>query len=219
MSNEEKQFNEMMKSLGRQENQKSLRAPKLLRTDVVKPISWKTVEVGQLLSACKGYIPSDSICKPRLINSSNEAQCIHDVEQLLFSVSIIQGPDGVSVNLNTPETSSEGSTSLHNRAVHLCGKRIGEMREFDATKAEKAGCIPETIQYSSLIAKHGSEFLYLRRYKGGMLHVVVVGEHGQIKDQAFQTIRDLVTQYAPNPTYAFAQARVIFKNAATKGKK
>ncbi len=218
MGTDEKAYNEMLKGLGRREGVKGLKPPKVLRTDTVKPTCWQNVEPGQPLCACKGLIPSDPTEAPILFKTHESEDCITRVEALLQERGTVMGPDGTAVRLDIPERDKQGNISLRGRAEHLCGKRTPNGREFNAEKAAKAGCVPDTIRHASLIAQHGNEYLYLRRYKGAMLHVVVVGADYSVQDQAFQTSRDLVTQYAPQPTNKFEDARVVYKNPLTQAK-
>lgn len=220
MGSEEKNFNEMLKSLERGRVKRSLHAPRPIQTQKTPCTSWNEIRKGFQLKSIKGNIPAESVPAP-VLTQKKESDLVHAVESLLEANEIVVDPEGLKIQLNVPDRDPEQpihrpgeDRTLEFRAKHLCG---GHNYKFDPRRAKYAGCIVETLTKPAIIAEGNGKRFYLRRYKDGTLHIVIVSKSLEgisvVEGTAYQGRGELVTQY-PNipPQNKPEEAQVVYKN-------
>lgn len=216
-----KDLNEMLKSIQRINNSKSLKKPRPLQTQKTPCSSWRDVKKGNQLKSIKQYIPTEPVSATTL-KAQGEQKLISFVEKILSTTPVVVDPTGVGVKLNIPDRdptnpqhSKKEPKTLRFRAMHLCG---GHDYKFDLWRAKHAGCIIDTIKEPAIIAKGSGKRFYLRRYKDRTLHMVIAYEEkgcATVAGLAYQKSSDLVTQYPNIPAiqgYKTERAQVVYKN-------
>jgi hypothetical protein len=175
-------------------------------------LGWEGVRKGQDFNVVKKYIPKSPSPAPRLdFAGKDSAEAMKSIRDFLMEHPVVTAFDGTRILIANPQGRGDG---LLNRAEHLAGRRRQSMssgaRDFDYDKASLVAAIPETLRYGALKVEQRGEHLYFRRYKDGLLHMVIVDPHGFISDHG-AVDGAVVTQYAPKPKTRFEGARVLSK--------
>ncbi|MDR1281970.1 MAG: hypothetical protein LBK99_14295 [Opitutaceae bacterium] len=175
--------------------------------------AWSMVKPGAHFDAVKKFIPKSDIMAPRMdfFGKSDDAAMAR-IKDFLLQNPVVEAFDGKRVLLANPQGKGDG---LLRRAEHLAGRRRQSMgsggRDFVIDKASMVPVIPETLRTGAIKVDHRGEHLYFKKYKDGLLHMVVVDPHGFLSDHG-PVDAGVVTQYTPEAQKRFEGARVLVKN-------
>ena len=180
--------------------------------------SWEEVTLNETKLDDEGFmkcIPIENVDVPQWPTRKDEALAC--AEQYLEQNTPTEcpypypPPAMLRVKLNVPDGAPgcaySDDKTLANRAKHLCGGKTDYC--FDSERAKFVGCIVDTLTSPAIIAENHGDLLYLRRYRGGAVHVVVIkwseNRNGQLQGK-------LITQYPD--TRGQRRGTVIYKNPA-----
>jgi hypothetical protein len=179
-----------------------------------KQAEWAAVKTGANFATIKKHIPRADVKAPQIsLEKMRWDDAVSRVRELLLSEPVVTAFDGVKVLLANPD-GGKGGDGLSRRAAHLIGERQNNQqrgRVFVHDKARLVAAIPDTLKNAQVKVGHDGEHLYFRRYKDGLLHMVVVDPNGFLSDHGFVDA-GLVTQYQPDVTKRFEGAKVLVKN-------
>ncbi|MFA6959960.1 MAG: hypothetical protein WC205_04315 [Opitutaceae bacterium] len=172
--------------------------------------AWAEVKPGARFDEVKKHIPKDPVKMAAMdFEGLSSDQAMQKIRDFLLQEPVVTAFDGKRILVANPQGSGDG---LLNRAEHLAGRRKQSMgsgtRDFTLDKARLVASIPETLRSGSLKVDQGREHLYFKKYKDGLLHMVVVDPHGFVSDHG-AVDASLVTQYTPEAKKRFEGARVL----------
>ncbi|MDR1281963.1 MAG: hypothetical protein LBK99_14260 [Opitutaceae bacterium] len=174
--------------------------------------AWSKVKPGARFDAVKKFIPKSDIMASKLdFLGKDTDEVMQTIKDFLLSNPVVDAFDGKRVLIANPQGKGDG---LLTRAEHLGGRRRKSMgsapRDFAFDKAELVSSIPETLKTGAVKVEQGGDHLYFKKYKDGLLHMVVVDPHGFLSDHG-PVDAGLVTQYTPEAKKRFEGARVLAK--------